>query len=73
MHGGDDAIKGEQTKDKFETTNSDESENRSEVAESVWMFHSETLNQPRPKWKRRQQEKRQHRNSGRADKGRVRR
>ena len=60
-HGGDDAIKGEKTKDKLETTNSDESEDRSEVAESVQMFDSDTLNQPRPKRKRRQQKKRQYR------------
>ena len=56
IHRGDDAIKGE---------------NRSEEAESVRMFDSDTLNQPRPKRKRRQQEKCQHRDSRRADKGRV--
>ena len=53
-HGGDDAIKGEKTKDKLETTNLDESKNRLEVAESVRMFDSDTLNQPRLKRKRRQ-------------------
>ena len=31
-HWGDEAIKGEKTEDKLETTNSDESENRSEEA-----------------------------------------
>ena len=31
-HGGDEAIKGEKTEDELETANSDESENRSEVA-----------------------------------------
>ena len=71
MHEGDDAIEGEKTEDKLETANSDESKNRTEGAESVRMFDSDTLNQPRPKRKRRQQEKRQHRNNRRADKGRV--
>ena len=71
MHGGDDAIKGEKTEDKLETANLDESENRSEEAESVRMFDSDTLNQPRPKRKRRQQEKRQHRNNKGVVKGRV--
>ena len=52
--GGDDAIKGEKTKDELETTNSDESENLSKEAESVRMFDSDTLNQPRAKWKGRQ-------------------
>ena len=53
-HGEDDAIEGEKTdSDELETSNSDESENRSEVAESVRMFDSNTLNQPRPKRKRR--------------------
>ena len=70
MHGGDDAIKGEKTEDELETANSDESENRSEVADSVQMFDSDTLNQPRPKQKKRQQEKRQHRNSKRVEEGR---
>ena len=73
MHWGDDAIEGKKTEDELETGKSDESENRSEVAESVWMFDSDTLNQPRPMRKRRQQEKRQHRNSKRAGKGSVRR
>ena len=71
IHRGDDAIKGEKTEDELETANSDESENRSEGAESVRMFDSDMLNQPRPKRKRRQQEKRQHRDNRRADKGRV--
>ena len=70
MHRGNDAIEGEKTEDELETANSDESENRSEGADSVRMFDSDTLNQPRPKRKRRQQEKRQHRDSRRADKGR---
>ena len=52
-HRGDYAIKGEKTEDKLETANSDDSENRSEEAETVRMFDSDTLNQPRPKWKRR--------------------
>ena len=51
MHRGDDAIEGEKTKDELETANSDERENRSEVAGSVRMFDSDTLNQPRPKRK----------------------
>ena len=71
MHRGDDAIKGEKTEDELETVNSDESENRSEIAESVRMFDSDMLNQPRPKPKRRQQEKRQHRYSRRGGKGCV--
>ena len=52
-HRGDDAIEGEKTKDELETANSDKSENRSVEAESVRMFDSDTLNQPRPKRKRR--------------------
>ena len=70
MHGGDDVIQGEETEDKLETVNSEESENRSEVPESVQMFDLDTLNQPRPKRKRRQHEKSQHRNNRRAEKGR---
>ena len=54
MHWGKDAIEGEKTEDELETANSDERENRSEVAESVRMFDSDKLNQPRPKPKRRQ-------------------
>ena len=54
MHEGDDAIEGEKIEDKWEVANWDESENRSEEAESVRMFDSDTLNQPRPK--RRSQE-----------------
>ena len=38
MHRGEDAIKGEKTEDELETANSDETENRSEEAESVRMF-----------------------------------
>ena len=71
MHWGDDAIKGERTEDELETTNSDESENQSEVAELVRMFDSDKLNQPRSKRMTRQQEKCQHRNNKRADKGHV--
>ena len=48
------AIKGEKIEDKLEKANSDESEKQSEVAESVRMFDSDTLNQPRPKRKKRQ-------------------
>ena len=70
-HGGDDAIMGEKTEDKFETANLDERENRSEVAESVRMFDSDTPDQPRAKRRRRQQEKRQHRNSKGDVKGHV--
>ena len=54
LRGRDDAIEGETTEDELETANSDESENRSEEADSVRMFDSDTLNQPRPKRKRRQ-------------------
>ena len=43
-YGGDETIKGEKTKDEFETANSEESENRSEEAESVQMFDSDTPN-----------------------------
>ena len=35
--GGDEVIKGEKVKDELETANSDDSENRSEEAESVWI------------------------------------
>ena len=41
-HGGDEAIKGEKIEDELETPNSDESENRSDEAESVRMFDSDT-------------------------------
>ena len=71
MHGGDNAIKGEKTEDELETANSDESENRSEVTESVQMFDSDTLNQPRPKRRRRKPEKHQHRKNKGVVKGRV--
>ena len=53
MHWEDDAIEGEKTEDELETANSDERENRSEEAESVRMFDLDTLNQSRPKRKRR--------------------
>ena len=43
MHRGDDAIEGVKTEDELEIANSDESENRSDVAESVRMFDSDTL------------------------------
>ena len=66
-----DVVKGLKTKDELETTNSDESENRSEETESVRMFDSDTLTQPRAKWKRRQQKKRQHRDNKEAEKGHV--
>ena len=46
-------VKGLQTKDDLETANSDESENRSEEADSVQMFDSETLNQLKAKQKNR--------------------
>ena len=71
MSGRDDAMKGEKNQDKLETANSDESENQSEVAESVHMFDSDTLNQQRPKRKKRQKKKRQHRDNKGAEKGRV--
>ena len=51
---GDDAIKGEKPEDELEIVNSDESKNCSEVAESVRMFDSDTVNQLRPKRMRRQ-------------------
>ena len=54
MHRGDEAIKGKKTEDELETAKSEGSENRSEVAKSVRMFHLDTLNQPRPKRKRRE-------------------
>ena len=50
---GDEAIKGEKIEDELETVNSDESENRSEDAESVRMFDLDTPNQSRAKRKRR--------------------
>ena len=71
MHWRDDAMEGKETEDELEIANSDESKNRSEEAESVRMFDSDTLNQPRPKRKRRQQEKCQHHDSRRAGKGHV--
>ena len=54
-YGGDEAIKGKKTEDELETANSDKSADRSEVVESVRIFDSDTLNQQRPKRKRRQQ------------------
>ena len=54
VQGEDDAIEGEKTEDELETANSNKSENQSEQAKSVRMFDSDTLNQPRPKRKRRQ-------------------
>ena len=66
-----DVVKDLKIEDELVTANSDKSEDESETVDSVRMFDSDTLNQPRPKRKRRQQEKRQHRNSRRADKGRV--
>ena len=69
-HGGDDTIKGKKIEDELETTNSDESGNRSEVAESVRMtFDSDMLDQPRAKGRRRLWEKRQHHNNKGAMKG----
>ena len=50
--GRDDAIKGEKNEDELETVNSDESENRSNEAESVQMFNLDTLYQRRTKRKR---------------------
>ena len=41
-HGGDEANKGEKTKDELEKTRSDESKNRSEEVDSVQMFDSKT-------------------------------
>ena len=71
-NGGDEAIKGEKTEDKLETANSDESENRSDVAESVRMFYLDIVNQPRAKRKRLTQTKRrQHRDNKGAVKDRV--
>ena len=52
MHGGDDAIMVEKTEDELETASSDESENRSEIAESVRMFDSDRPDQPRAKRRR---------------------
>ena len=51
---GDDAIEDEKTEDELETANLDKTKKRSEQDESVRMFDSDTLNQPRPKRKRRQ-------------------
>ena len=48
-HGGDKAIKGKKTKDESETTNSKNSENRSEEVDSVRMFGLETPNQLKAK------------------------
>ena len=70
-HGGDEAIKGEKTEDELETTNSDESENRLEEVESVWMIDLDALNQPRAKRKRSQEKKCQHRDNKEAENGRV--
>ena len=63
--------KGKKTEDELETANSDVSENRSEEAESVRMFDSDTRNQLRAKRKRRQRKTRQHRDNKGAEKGRT--
>ena len=55
----------------METAKSDESANRSEEAELVQMFDSDTPNQLTAKRKRRQRKKRQYRNSKGAEKGRM--
>ena len=60
-HGVDKAIKGKKTEDKLETTNSVESENRSEEANSVLMFDSETPNQLKAMRRKSQRMKSQHR------------
>ena len=44
IHRGDDAIEGEKTEDELETANSGKCEYRSEEADSVRMFDSDTLN-----------------------------
>ena len=45
---------GEKTKDELETANSDDSKNRSEEADSVRMFGTETPNQLKAERKKRQ-------------------
>ena len=62
-HGGDEAIKGEKTKDELETANSDEREKRSEEADSVRVFGSETPNQLKAKRKKGQQKRRKYRDN----------
>ena len=56
-HEVDEAIKGEKTKDDFETANSDERENRSEEADSIRMFSSKTPNQLKAMWRKGQRKK----------------
>ena len=69
--GGDEANKGEKTKDELETTSSDESEKRSEEVDSVQMFDSEMPNQLKAKRKKGQQKRHQHRDNKEAGKGRT--
>ena len=64
-----DVVKGLKTKDELETTNLDESENRSEEADSVQMFDLETPNQLKAKWKKGQHKRRQHCDNKGAGKG----
>ena len=64
-----DVVKGLNTKDELETANSDESKNRSEEADSVRMFYSETPNQLMAKRKKGQHKRRQHRHSKGVEKG----
>ena len=84
-HGGDEANKGEKaltetwfdvvkglkTKDELETTHSDESRNRSEAADLVRMFDSETPNQLKAKRKKGKQKRRQYRDNNEDGKGRI--
>ena len=69
--GGDEANKGQKTKDELETTNSVEREIESDMFDSIGMFDSDTPNQLRAKRRKGQRRTRQHHNNERAVKGRV--
>ena len=64
-----DLVKGLKTKDELKIANSNERENQSEKADSVWRFDSEMPNQLKAKPKKGQQKRHQHRDSKEAGKG----
>ena len=66
-----DVVKALKTKDELQTTNLDESENRSEEADSVQMFDLETPNQLKAKWRKGRWKRYQYRDNKVAEKGRM--
>ena len=66
-----DVVKGLKTEDELETTNSDESENELERADSVRLFDLETPNQPKATRRKGQRKRRQYRDNKGVEKGRT--